>query len=205
MSLSGAERTRRWRARRNLRNAVTWQAAHPRLERIRVAMSAWFGRGLQRPPTQPQLVLLAPLLMAHTDAARAAVAAMPRVPQVGTTYPLVGAMVAAARAVLHAQAKYPPPTLEKTPPPGGSQEWRAAGVTADELEADRSGADRPVESYGARPEPRPTGLAAWRALREPGGILYEGPPTPDPSRRDRVAIHRARVRHMRRAAYRSLS
>ena len=198
-------RVRRWRARRRLERAHEWREAHPRLVRMHVALDAWFARGLLLPPTASQLPLMH-LLQAHPGAVDAAVRAMPVIPQYGRTYRLVGAMVAAARAFLHSI------TPTRNTPPGGvenptplERNARAVIVIGDGTEAERSGADGPVESIGARPEPKPTGIAAFRALREPGGALYQGAPPADPSSSDRVALRRARVRQLRRPAYRQVS
>lgn len=63
-------------------------------------------------------------------------------------------------------------------------------------------------SVGPSPARHPTGIAAWRALREPGGALYPRLDPEDPSvwrplrSMARPGVH---VHHVRTARHRSLS
>ncbi len=164
-------------------------------------LQAWALRGLRWAPSPAQVELLTITREPTGTVAAAAIAAMDAVPPVGRTYNLVGAMHAAARRarlVLHKKSH----SERRLHTVRLMERDEASPRAAESPPGDN--ADRPIERLGTIGR-YPTGLAAWRALRDPGGALYRG--TGDQlsdAAAQRVARQRVYLRDVRSARRRSL-
>ncbi len=183
-----AVRMRRHRARQRLAHVTGMLRLRPMGAMLpRRVLEAWAMRGLRLAPTEAQVTLLAPLVREPTGgAAAAAIAAMDGVPPVGSTYALVRSMVDAARAAIRNMRE----TLHRTP--------ELHTPRMDDAEASTRDTAGPVADVGPPARRSPIGLAAWRALREPGGALHRGPTDQLPDvAAERMARQRVYMRDVR--------